>query len=135
MTEQGSATTRSSPPSRLVTGILVAAFLFVGVMLVLNPAGKGPPEDPEKLAAAMRDLVALEAAAAAYTRDHRAFPVTLEALVPRYLPRLPVDPHGRPYEPHANGATLYIWFVGADGELRRYPPDVCAVLSMDEAMR
>jgi hypothetical protein len=64
-----------------------------------------------------RDNVLVAFALAAYQRDHGRYPQGLQALVPRYLPQVPLDSFsGKPlvYRPSGNGYLLYS--VGVNGK-------------------
>jgi hypothetical protein len=66
-------------------------------------------------------------ASAAYRRDHGRYPETLEALAPRYLPRIPLDlfsGKALTYRPAADGYLLYsVGINGQDDEGRSYDDD------------
>jgi general secretion pathway protein G len=68
------------------------------------------------------DLATLNAALEKYHTDHGSWPEgdTLDALVPGYLPALPVDPWGRPYVYENNGRRPLILTFGKDGERGGY---------------
>jgi len=60
---------------------------------------------------------ALQLAAAIqwYRLDHHAFPATLDALVPAYLPAIPLDPYsGKPLQLRRDGDTWVLWSIGPD---------------------
>jgi hypothetical protein len=66
----------------------------------------------------LRQLAATGLAVNAYADDHDGLPPTLEALVPDYLPQLPVDPFaessaGFHYVPE--GEQFRLWALGQDG--------------------
>ena len=48
--------------------------------------------DPQRDLALKQTLAQIRAAIAKYRADHGQHPPSLEALVPRYLPRIPADP-------------------------------------------
>jgi hypothetical protein len=61
------------------------------VMFACAPRERAaPPVDRE--AALRATLPRIRAALAAYQKDHGRGPATLQELVPKYLPRVPVDP-------------------------------------------
>jgi len=104
----------------------VAGFFF-------NRPNPGPANTPE-ITTASGHLNRLKAASLAYARHYKRLPTTLNELVPRYIKAVPKDPYGRPYILRSGGpTTIYIWFQGQDGELKRYPPDMCAVVQLHEA--
>lgn len=77
---------------------------------------------------AQKKLAATSLALALYTIDHGTFPVTLEDLVPKYLPYVPSDPlstsgESLQYRPHERVPILYS--VGRNGvdDGGKYKPD------------
>jgi hypothetical protein len=86
---------------------------------------------PAEQAQIQADLAILHEASLAYAGRVGHLPETLADLVPTDLPELPTDPFGRQYVWHPTGADQgYIWCLGPDGALRRYPPDTCIHLTM-----
>ncbi|HFD92624.1 MAG TPA: type II secretion system protein GspG [Gammaproteobacteria bacterium] len=74
-----------------------------------------------KITKAKADIRAIESAMNMYRLDNHVYPTTdegLEALVPKYLPRLPKDPWDRPYQllsPGTHG-EFDIFTLGRDGQ-------------------
>lgn len=67
----------------------------------------------------LRQLAATGLAINAYADDHSELPPTLEALVPDYLPELPVDPYmenGAGFHYVREGEQFRLWALGPDGE-------------------
>jgi hypothetical protein len=55
-------------------------------------------------------------------------------MIPGDLPELPRDPYGRDYVLVPSGANLlYVFCLGADGRLERYPPDMATSITRSEA--
>lgn len=129
------STPPAPPQSRAATVIVALTSVAVAALLLFGPSTRPEPLEPAALAAVRRDLGELERAMRAHAKERRAFPKELEDLVPAFLPALPRDPQGRSYELRFNGATAYVWYLGPDGALRRYPPDICAVIPLHEALR
>lgn len=115
------------------TGLRWVLFgLFLAALAGAVALGVWFPEkrlDAPTQARIQTDLDALKSATLQFAREERRLPQRLGELVPRYLPGLPVDPWGRAYvlKPGGSG-RLYIWCLGADGLLQRYPPDICAIV-------
>lgn len=106
---------------------LFCAALIGAISLNVYHAEK--PLDAPTQARIGADLTALRSATLQFVGDERRLPKRLEELVPRYLPALPVDPWGRGYVLKPGGKTrVFIWCLGADGQLKRYPPDICATV-------
>lgn len=110
----------NAPPSQptlsprwLIAGMLALALVMAGtaVKRVLSP-----PQAPS-WARIHADLDALNAALERYHAEHGAYPEddTLQVLVPRYLPAVPVDPWGRPYVYLNNGKQPLLVTFGHDG--------------------
>jgi hypothetical protein len=53
----------------------------------------------------------------AYFLDHQTYPLALEAIVPAYLPVVPVDFDGQPirYAPEQSNGRYKLWSIGEDG--------------------
>jgi general secretion pathway protein G len=108
--------------------ILVAAMVWRTSHLQLVPT----ETEPEKQAIA-RDIATIRAAVIRFTRAEGRFPQTPSALVPAYLAELPLDPYGRPYVLIRGGRELmWVFSLGSDGKMKRYPPDVGTSISMDD---
>lgn len=104
-----------SGPAKLFLGIGLAVCLAVTTAVL---AFRNRQEDPS-WARVHEDLSTINAALLKYHEDHNAWPEendTLEVLVPKYLPSLPVDPWGRPYMYENNGKKPLILTWGRDGE-------------------
>jgi general secretion pathway protein G len=110
--------TSTSPrlsPTKLFLGIGLAVCLAVSTAVL---AFRNRGEDPS-WARVHADLATVSAALEKYHEDHGSYPEendTLEVLVPKYLPALPVDPWGREYIYENNGKKPLILTFGNDGE-------------------
>lgn len=126
-------TTEKVKSNNFINLILVGTSVAMIVLVLKTHRALQQPEDPVKKQAALRDLNALKQAAIAYARDNKKLPVSLDALAPRYIRTVPRDPYGRFYKLKSGGGSqIYIWYLGADGELRRYPPDICAIVDLND---
>lgn len=119
-------------------GITVAAgyACFVAALVwqsTQQPSPFLPTETSTQREAIREDLGVLERATIAYARRVGRLPRSLGELVPGELAAVPRDPHGREYVLRSGGADkVFLCSLGADGELNRYPPDVLAIVTMDE---
>ena len=111
---------------------IMVVVVIIGILAALVvPKVMGRP-DQAKVTVARGDLKAIASALEMYRLDNRSYPDTqqgLEALVQRpasgadnwnlegYLPKVPVDPWGKPYLYLAPGTQgVYdLWSYGADG--------------------
>lgn len=117
----------------LIEVMVVVAILTI-LAAVIVPKIMSRPEEAKRTRAQV-DIKGIEAALNLYKLDNGSYPTTdqgLEALVkkpatapiPRkwkdggYLPRLPVDPWGRPYQYLSPGehGDFDLYSLGADGE-------------------
>lgn len=105
---------RSPRPAKLLLGVAVGVCLAVTLVMVAFHHRQGASW--ERIHA---DVGMIDAALEKYHADHGAYPEeneTLEVLVPKYLPSLPVDPWGRPYIYENNGKKPLVITFGSDGE-------------------
>lgn len=87
------------------------------------------PTTPEQAGRIQKDLQQLERAALQFAREEKRLPAQVADLVPKYVATPPTDPWGRGYVIKSGGKSrIYIWCLGADGQLKRYPPDICATV-------
>lgn len=112
-------------PRRRMAGFTLIEVLVVVVILGILAAFIVPNimEQPgqARITKAQSDIRAIESALNMYRLDNHVYPTTdqgLEALVSTYLPRLPQDPWGRPYQylnPGVQG-QIDIFTLGRDGQ-------------------
>ncbi|GAB4186147.1 MAG: hypothetical protein Kow00105_00570 [Phycisphaeraceae bacterium] len=87
-------------------------FLFASLMPALAPAHKTIEHE-----AGRREGVMTGVALELYRRQHGAWPDSLDALVPRYLPAVPVDRlTGKPVRYKVTDAGPVVYSVGVDGD-------------------
>lgn len=114
----------ASPPRRLprVLAALAGVLVLVSVLIILGVRGRHDPSESRVHADFRGVLAALEA----YREDHPRFPdegESLAFLVPRYLPRVPEDPWGRPYRFASDGERVFLATWGRDGVRGGAGPD------------
>ncbi|MFL5347468.1 MAG: type II secretion system protein GspG [Hyalangium sp.] len=105
---------RRPSPARLLLGIAMGVCLAVALAVVQFSRKPGA-----SWARIHADVAMIDAALQKYKADHGAYPEendTLEVLVPKYLPSLPMDPWGRPYIYENNGKKPLVITLGSDGE-------------------
>lgn len=107
------ATSRGVFSSRLVVGMLV------GVCLAATTVGLAfRRRDDPSWARIHEDFATVNSALEKYRAAHGSLPDegSLDFLVPKYLPAVPVDPWGRPYVYLFNGQQPMLITFGQDGE-------------------
>ena len=100
--------------ARWVLAGLIAALAAVGLITGLTVRGLDDPATGAVHADFTRVLGAVEA----YRKDHGGLPDEEESLgflVPRYLPSVPQDPWGKPYEFSSDGERAFVVTWGRDG--------------------
>lgn len=112
----------------LALGLLLC--LILGAVL-LGSLGPWDTADGKQAARIRSDLANLERAVRQFAAVERRLPTGLEELRPRFISEIPKDPWGRTYVLRSGGPErIYLWCLGADGALKRYPPDVCAIVDL-----
>lgn len=108
---------KSAPGPRLAKLLLgIGVGVCLAVSLAVVQFGRKPGASWARI---HDDVGRIDAALQKYKADHGAYPEeneTLEVLVPKYLPSLPVDPWGRPYIYENNGKKPLVITFGSDGE-------------------
>lgn len=113
-------------------GLIGAILLVIALSVVAGPTMVST-ESGTRLSIIQRDLGLLKAATIRFRQRVGRLPRSLDELVPADLADLPRDPYGRSYVLRANGENkVYLWSLGADGVLARYPPDIAAVVDLGE---
>jgi general secretion pathway protein G len=103
----------------LIEVLVVVVILGILAAIIVPNLMEKPGQ--ARVTRAKSDIRAVESALNMYRLDKHVYPTTdegLEALVPDYLPRLPVDPWGRPYlylNPGLHG-QLDVFTNGRDGQ-------------------
>lgn len=96
---------------------LLLVVLGLGVMGVVVGRALRGGVDPSA-ARVHADFARVLAAVERYRADGKPLPEEsgLDFLVPEYLPELPLDPWGRPYQFLNNGKDVFLATFGRDGE-------------------
>jgi len=81
---------------------------------LIGSSSSGTVEEDLRMQARRR-VLALAAAAQAYRLAHGDYPPSVSALVPEFLPALPIDPYDRqPLRGHRDGDVFLVWSIGPD---------------------
>jgi general secretion pathway protein G len=102
----------------LIEVMVVIVILAIMAAMIVPKVMSRP--DEARIVAARQDVASLAQAVKLYKLDNKQYPASdqgLNALLGRYLDRLPQDPWGKPYQylfPGVRG-EFDIWSFGADG--------------------
>lgn len=103
----------------LIEVLVVVVILGILAAIIVPNLMEQPGQ--ARITKAHSDIRAIESALNMYRLDKHVYPTTdegLEALVGNYLPRLPMDPWGRPYQYLSPGVQgqIDIFTLGRDGQ-------------------
>ena len=117
-------TSPGKPRSRLIDFLIFLACAGIIVALIGTTARRSPPEpgDEQRHQQALGDLATLSHAVEKYAADTGRFPPKLEALAPRYLKQVPLDPYGNKYKLVSGPDRAFIIYYGKDGRAKGYGP-------------
>ena len=110
---------RRSAGFTLIEVMVVIVILAIMAAMIVPKVMSRP--DEARIVAARQDVATLAQAVKLFKLDNKQYPPTeqgLNALLGKYLERLPTDPWGKPYQylfPGLRG-EFDIWSFGADGQ-------------------
>ncbi len=110
---------RRSAGFTLIEVMVVIVILAIMAAMIVPKVMSRP--DEARIVAARQDVATLAQAVKLFKLDNKQYPSTeqgLNALLGKYLERLPTDPWGKPYQylfPGLRG-EFDIWSFGADGQ-------------------
>ncbi len=110
-------------PSQRARFLVLAGLGLLALLSIPVCALRGRSDPAE--ARVHADFATLLDALARYRADHPILPGegSLDFLVPRYLPAVPVDPWGQPYQYASNEARVVLITLGRDGVRGGVGPD------------